>query len=163
MIFVTVGTNEAPFDRLLAMVAELRTSEAIVIQHGSSIIRPANAELHRFLPFESIVEHVRTARAVVTHAGVGSVIVALANGKRPIVLARRKRFGEAVDDHQVFFGRRFSDAGLVTLVETFGDLREALARDQEPAELESTPASLSDELRRYLEESIRPAATVVSG
>ena len=54
-------------------------------------------------PFDELVEHVRRARVVVSHAGVGSVLTALANGKRPVVVPRLHRFGEAVDDHQLPF------------------------------------------------------------
>ena len=43
VIFVTVGTNEAPFDRLLQAVGTLSTDEEIVVQHGSSAIVSANA------------------------------------------------------------------------------------------------------------------------
>ena len=75
-----------------------------------------------------MVEAIRRARVVVTHAGVGSVMVALANGKRPVVVPRRKAFGEAVDDHQLQLGRRFAAAGLVTLVEEPDGLAAALAR-----------------------------------
>jgi UDP-N-acetylglucosamine transferase subunit ALG13 len=58
---------------------------------------------------------VREARAVVTHAGVGQMMGA-ASGKRPIVISRRRRFDEAVDDHQVSLAHRLADEGLVTLV-----------------------------------------------
>ena len=103
MIFVSVGTNEARFDRLLHAVAELGLDEEVVVQHGHSArdsIPPAR-QLVDFLPFEGIVDTVRRSRVVVTHAGVGSVMVSLANGKRPIVVPRRKAFAEAVDDHQL--------------------------------------------------------------
>ena len=75
-----------------------------------------------------MVESVTRARVVVTHAGVGSVLVALGAGKRPVVVPRRGRFGEAVDDHQVDFARRFEQAGLVTLVEDADGLEDALAQ-----------------------------------
>lgn len=127
MIFVTVGTNEARFDRLLHAVAALSTEEEIVIQHGhSSPVRRPNALNVEFLPYEALVETIRRARMVVTHAGVGSVMVALANARRPVVVPRRASFGEAVDDHQLQLGRRLATAGLVTFVESPANLREAL-------------------------------------
>ena len=71
------------------------------------------------------------AQTVVTHAGVGSVLTALLNGTRPIVVPRLQRFGEAVDDHQLEFGRRASEAGFVTLVEDTDTLVATIARQQE--------------------------------
>jgi UDP-N-acetylglucosamine transferase subunit ALG13 len=86
----------------------------------------------------------------VTHAGVGSVIVALSAGKRPVVVPRRRSLGEAVDDHQLQLGRRFAEVGLVTMVEREADLAVALDREHE-AGLSLTGASaLALELRDLL-------------
>jgi UDP-N-acetylglucosamine transferase subunit ALG13 len=155
MIFVTVGTNEARFDRLLEMVAECSLHEGLVIQHGhSSPIHPPNATLVDFMSFESMIETIRKARVVVTHAGVGSVMVALANERRPIVIPRRKSFGEAVDDHQLQLGRRFAQGGMVTLVETQEALADALGRQQEAMRVVPSSSSLTADLRGFLERSI---------
>ncbi len=138
MIFVTVGTNEARFERLLRAVAALPSDERVRDPAWPLAGRPAsNCELVDFLPFEAMVETMRRARVVVTHAGVGSVMVALSNGKRPVVVPRRKALGEAVDDHQLELGRRFAQAGFVTLVETEPALADAVAqraRDGDAAE-----------------------------
>jgi UDP-N-acetylglucosamine transferase subunit ALG13 len=150
MILVSVGTNEARFDRLLRAVDELHCSEQVIVQHGPSAIRPANARCVDYLPFEELVEHVRAARVVITHAGVGSVMVSLANGKRPLVVPRLRCFGEAVDDHQVPLARRLSDAGLVTLAEDPGHLREALAAPEPTVSSLDGGRWLGDDLRTYL-------------
>jgi UDP-N-acetylglucosamine transferase subunit ALG13 len=116
MIFVTVGTNEARFDRLLRCVENLEADD-IVVQYGCSTYRPRNAECFAFFTFEELVGYMRAASVVVTHAGVGSVSVALANGRCPVVVPRLRRYGEAIDDHQLALGRRLAQSGLVTLVE----------------------------------------------
>ncbi|NUT54618.1 MAG: hypothetical protein HOQ03_01365, partial [Thermoleophilia bacterium] len=90
----------------------------------------------------------------VTHAGVGSVLVALANGKRPVVVPRLKAFGEAVDDHQLQLGRRFAAAGLVTLVEDLGALEAALAAEQPAAAVAPSATALAADLTRFLEDAI---------
>ncbi|MEW6583787.1 MAG: glycosyltransferase, partial [Actinomycetota bacterium] len=117
MIFVTVGTNEARFDRLLRAVDGLDVDEEIVVQNGASGVRPARASCVDFLPFDEMVAHVDRCRVVVTHAGVGSILLALSRGRRPVVVPRLKRHGEAVDDHQVPLTRRLAAQGLVTAVE----------------------------------------------
>lgn len=159
MIFVTVGTNEARFERLVRAVAALPNDEPFVIQHGHSpaIPRP-NCELVDFLPYEAMVETMRSARVVVTHAGVGSVMVALSNGKRPVVVPRRKALGEAVDDHQLQLGRRFAQAGFVTLVETQPALAEAVGQDDWTATLPNETSALADELRDFLESVVARSA-----
>jgi UDP-N-acetylglucosamine transferase subunit ALG13 len=155
MIFITVGTNEARFDRLLQAIAGLELGDELLVQHGhSSAVPVGHGELVDFLPFDAMTEAIRRARVVVTHAGVGSVMVALANGKRPIVVPRRKAFGEAVDDHQLQLGRRFAEADLVTLVERPEDLADALSREQGAARVIEAASSLATDLRQFLTVSI---------
>lgn len=126
MIFVTVGTNEARFDRLLHVFESSPPDEQLLVQHGPSPIRPPGSTCVDYLPYDELTSTMRRARVVVTHAGVGSIMTALAHGKRPVVLPRLQRFGEAVDDHQVELGRRMHAAGLVTFVERPEDVRAAL-------------------------------------
>jgi UDP-N-acetylglucosamine transferase subunit ALG13 len=163
MIFVTVGTNEARFDRLLEAVAGLRTDETLVVQHGhSSPFESPNSELVDFLSFEQLVERMRGARVIVTHAGVGSIMVALANAKRPVVVPRRASFGEAVDDHQLQLGRRLAAANLVTLVESPDELGDALERpDQELTTNIARSSALAKDLRSFFEDVLRSSRTSV--
>ena len=137
------------------MVADCPLHERLVIQHGhSSPIQPPHATLVDFMSFEDMVETIRSARLVVTHAGVGSVMVALANDRRPIVVPRRKSFGEAVDDHQLQLGRRFAQGGMVTLVETQEALADALGREQATMRSVSSSSSLTADLRGFIERAI---------
>ena len=131
MIFVTVGTNEARFDRLLKALEGLPQDSDLFVQHGPSPVRPAGATCTDYLTFDEMAEKMQEAQTVVTHAGVGSVLTALLNGTRPIVVPRLHRFGEAVDDHQLEFGRRASEAGFVTLVEDTDMLAATIARQQQ--------------------------------
>lgn len=126
MILVTVGTNEAPFDRLLRVFESSSTDEELLVQHGPSHIRPPRATCVDYLPYDELASAIRRARVVVTHAGVGTIMTALANGKRPVVVPRLRRFGEAVDDHQLELGPRLHQAGLVSFVERPEDVRTAI-------------------------------------
>ena len=127
MIFVTVGTLHFPFERLLRAVDGLPGDEELIVQSRAPGTRPARGRFVEDLTYEQLVAEVSRARVVVCHAGVGSVLTALANGKRPIVVPRLQRYGEAVDDHQLPFGRRLAEAGLVTLVEDPAQLAAAVA------------------------------------
>ena len=159
MIFVSVGTNEARFDRLLRALAELPGDEALVVQHGhSSATSGERVELVDFLSFDEMADAIQRCRVFVTHAGVGSVLVALSNGKRPVVVPRRKAFGEAVDDHQLQLGRRFAAAGLVTLIEDPAGLAEALAGGGHAAAVTPNAGALAADLRDYLTAAVGRAA-----
>lgn len=113
MIFVTVGTHEQPFDRLVRKVDELKASGAItedvVIQTGFSEYEPEHCEWQKLYPFQEMTEKVREARIVITHGGPSSFIMPLQVGKIPIVVPRRKEFNEHVNDHQVEFSHAVAD------------------------------------------------------
>jgi UDP-N-acetylglucosamine transferase subunit ALG13 len=94
----------------------------------------------------------RRARVVVTHAGVGTVMVALAEKKRAFVVPRLKTFAEAVDDHQLQLARRFAEAGLVTVVEEPEQLASLLVTERdEPVSVGTASSALAEDLRTYLE------------
>jgi exopolysaccharide biosynthesis glucuronosyltransferase PssE len=154
VIFVTVGTNEASFDRLLRSI-QSADGEELVVQHGPSAVRPPGARCVESLPFDEVTRTMSEARVVVTHAGVGSVMTALLCGKRPIVVPRLRRHREAVDDHQLPFGRRLEQAGLVTLVSDERALQAAIAAAGSSAPLRLKPdRRLVSELRGYLQTRI---------
>jgi len=154
MIFVSVGTHEAPFDRMLRAVADLELDEELVVQHGPSTVRCAGAVEAEYLPFDEVVGYIRQARAVVMHAGVGSIMIALTNGKRPIVMARQAQFGEHVDDHQLELARRLEENGLVALAEDTVSLGAELAGEATaPVSLSGVPW-LGNELSDYLVEQL---------
>jgi UDP-N-acetylglucosamine transferase subunit ALG13 len=153
VILVTVGTSE-PFDRLLRALPDLG-GEELVVQRGDSDLPMSGATVVEYLEFDEIRALVERARAVVCHAGVGTILVVLASGKRPIVMARRAQHGEAVDDHQVALGARLAEAGLVTLVEDAEQLARALETHGTEAMDERRPRpapALVQELRDYLAE-----------
>jgi len=155
VILVTVGSSSYPFDRLLSAVAALpRGDDELVVQHGPSLVRPAAARCIDFLPFEELSALVREARLVVTHGGVGSILLALSGGKKPLVVPRRRAFGETVDDHQLESARRFAAAGLVTLVEDPADLPAAVAAPHETLSMEQGEPRLVAELRSYVTEVV---------
>jgi UDP-N-acetylglucosamine transferase subunit ALG13 len=158
MILITVGTNEAAFDRLIVALDRIPPGEEVVAQCGSSRHRPRRASCFDFLPFDELAELIRQARVVVTHAGAGSTMVALASGKRPIVVPRLHRYGEAVDDHQLDFARRLAERGLVTVAEDPDRLSDTIAAAG-GYDLEARVAPderLVDELRRMITAVLGP-------
>ena len=126
MIVVTIGTNEQPFDRLIRAARALESDE-LLVQYGSSREAHGRGEWVEFLSFYELAGKARAARAVVCHAGVGSIMLARRCGHTPIVMPRRHHLGEAVDDHQLFLAKRLAKSGIVTLVEDEQELAAALA------------------------------------
>ena len=112
MIFVTVGTHEQPFDRLIKKVDELKRDniirDDIIMQTGFSTYEPKYCKWSKLLPYQEMKQNVKDAHIVITHGGPASFIMPLQIGKTPIVVPRQHQFNEHVNDHQVEFAKAVS-------------------------------------------------------
>jgi UDP-N-acetylglucosamine transferase subunit ALG13 len=113
LILTIIGTHEQPFNRLLQAVDVLPTSEERIVQTGHSTYQPQHATCLDFMPFDRVKELMQQARVVITHAGTGTVMLALSLGKVPVVAPRLAKFGEHVDDHQVELVTSLADMGCI--------------------------------------------------
>jgi UDP-N-acetylglucosamine transferase subunit ALG13 len=114
LIFVTLGTHEQPFERLLDLVCMLPTDESMIVQHGHTPARTnARGEWIRFASQDACADYARRSSVVVCHAGVGSIITALEARKLPVAVPRLRSLGEHVDDHQLEIASAFHERGLV--------------------------------------------------
>jgi len=100
---VTVGNHYQAFDRLIKEIDEIasRTSYDILIQKGYSSYCPQRARSFEFVPIQTAMEYIRTSELVISHAGIGTIILCKEYGIPLIIFPRRKRFGEHGTDHQM--------------------------------------------------------------
>ena len=103
MIFVTVGTHEQPFNRLIQKVDGLKRDgiikDDVIIQTGFSTYEPKYCQWSKLIPYQQMIRNVADARIVITHGGPASFIMPLQIGKTPIVVPRQHQFNEHVYDH----------------------------------------------------------------
>jgi UDP-N-acetylglucosamine transferase subunit ALG13 len=125
VLYVTVGTHQQPFQRLLDALAELPADE-LVVQFGHGSAPPGVAHATAFMSFSEALHYISEADAVVTHAGVGSILSARRYGHVPVVVPRLRRYGEHVDDHQAELTRALAVEGLVVPVWDTDHLAKAL-------------------------------------
>lgn len=116
MIFATLGTHHDPFPRAIDAALTLAGDAELVVQHGHTepVAAGPNVRFYQWLVPDEVNAFFREATLVITHAGVATVVGALRAGHHPIVIARRKRFGEHVDDHQMQIVSALTRVGLVT-------------------------------------------------
>ena len=130
MIFVTVGTHEQPFNRLVKKIDELKGNgtiqDDVFIQTGFSTYELKNCQWSKLIPYNQMIKNVEDARIVITHGGPASFIMPLQIGKTPIVVPRQHQFNEHVKDPQCEFARngaqRMGTIIPVEDIETLGDI-----------------------------------------
>jgi UDP-N-acetylglucosamine transferase subunit ALG13 len=137
LIFVTVGTHHQPFDRLLSALSGLDAD--LIVQYGPG--RPPEGALEAvdYMPFERVLECLEGAEKVITHAGVGSILLASRVGHLPLVVPRRADLGEHVDDHQSELTRALGESGAVLPVWEVAELGTLLAAAPARGEAPAVP------------------------
>ncbi len=158
LIFATVGATLS-FDRMVATVSQLKASgeipEDLVIQTGLGGLAPPGLETYETLPFDSMLSYLRDADIVICHGGTGSLITALREGCRTIVMPRLFEKGEHYDNHQKEITRAFAARGLVSTAGNLEELSQALkdARARTPVLATTNPARLISYLADILAQS----------
>lgn len=162
MIFVTVGTHEQPFNRLVECVDNLKRDgiiqEDVVIQTGYSTYKPKYCRWQKLFPYQEMVKLVDEARVVITHGGPSSFIMPLQVGKTPIVVPRRHEYNEHVNDHQVAFSKAVADRmGAIVVVEDMDKLGEVIIDYDQiingmNSNLKSNNSYFNDQLEKIVKE-----------
>lgn len=131
MIFVTLGSQKFQFNRLLIQIDKLieenKITEEVFAQTGYSDYIPKNYKYKNFLDRDEFKDIMSKADKVITHGGTGAIIGAVKKQKKVIAVARLKKFGEHVDDHQLQIINEFEKLGFIKAVSDLGNLEEVLS------------------------------------
>lgn len=113
-VVVSLGTQEGyGFRRLVARLGPLLPPGAEVLwQTGSTDVRGLGIDVRPTVPSAEMAAAIAEADVVVAHAGTGIALMALENGKLPVLVPRRADLGEHVDDHQENIAAVLSERGL---------------------------------------------------
>jgi UDP-N-acetylglucosamine transferase subunit ALG13 len=144
VIFVTIGSL-FPFDRLIRVMDGLAPAwpdETFIAQIGRGTYEPQNMQFARLLAAKTFIEHVKSSKLIVAHAGMGSVLSAM-ECKRPIViLPRIMELGEHTTDHQMATARWLSSKEGIYVAMNDSDLKAMIDRAlSAPATQEAIPAT----------------------
>jgi UDP-N-acetylglucosamine--N-acetylmuramyl-(pentapeptide) pyrophosphoryl-undecaprenol N-acetylglucosamine transferase len=113
-IVVTVGTSqEYNFRRLFEHLVTIIPSDIEVTwQTGGTDVAGLDIVATPWMPAGDLSKAMADADLVIAHAGAGSVLTALAVGKRPVLVPRRLSYREAGSDHQTQIAAHLVERGL---------------------------------------------------
>lgn len=121
MIFVTLGTQDKTFPRLLKNIEKCIKSglikDKVFVQAGSTKYKSNVMDVNAFVDMETFKKCVMDADLIITHGGVGTILEGLKNNKKIIGCARLEQYGEHVNNHQVQLLERFSEDGYIIYAE----------------------------------------------
>ncbi|UNK42220.1 hypothetical protein MNO14_14940 [Luteimonas sp. S4-F44] len=129
MIFLTTGT-QLPFDRLVRTADEWALERGIegFAQIGNSSHVPTALTYERFITQHEFEERIKMCTCIVSHAGMGTIILALTYGKPAILMPRRFSLGEHRNDHQLATARKLADRPFLRFIQEADEL-DAAYRD----------------------------------
>jgi UDP-N-acetylglucosamine transferase subunit ALG13 len=155
VILVTIGT-QLPFDRLIKATDEIaaHSGEGYFAQIGNTTYEPKHMEHVRTIAPQRFNASFAAARAIVAHAGIGTVLSAQKLRKPLIIMPREARFREHRNDHPLATCAQLERTPGIYVVRTAEDLAETLARaDLEPCSAEAAlerRAAFVSELRTFI-------------
>jgi beta-1,4-N-acetylglucosaminyltransferase len=155
MIFLTVGT-QFPFDRLVRaidrLVEEGVVQEEVFGQIGHSAYQPHHFKTVAALEKRAFDDCVRQASAIISHAGIGVIMMALDNGKPLLVMPRRPQYKEVVNDHQAALAEKFEAQGYLLAAQDETQLGQRVERLKGfvPRPRQASPEAVADRIGDFL-------------
>ena len=126
MILVTLGTQDKPFTRLLkAIDKEIKNGnikDKVIVQAGNTKYESSNMEIFDFKSNDELKDLISKADIVITHGGVATIIESIQKDKKIIAIARLKKYGEHVNDHQLQIIEAFKKDGYLLELKNVKDL-----------------------------------------
>ena len=141
MIFVSLGTQDKPFNRIIDYVISLKEnlkeikSEKIIIQLGQTKLLKSDIEriesleniiIYDMLKPEKMKDIIKNSDIIITHAGVGTIMECLEMGKEIIVVPRKVENLEHVNNHQEEIAFEMEKKGFLTKVDTYEELENKI-------------------------------------
>ena len=133
-IFVLLGTQDAPFPRLIQYVEngvkQLNIICEIIVQAGHTSYESESSwmKIVDFLQPAAFESAIMQADVVICHGGAGTMLTALKHQKPTIAMARKLAFAEHNNDHQCELVDKLADDGYLQGVQTESELVDALQK-----------------------------------
>ncbi len=132
MIFVTLGTQDKSFHRLLEAIDKAiekeEIKEKVIVQAGHTKYESKNMEIFDLISPDEFSKLIDECDILITHGGVGSILTAVKKGKKVIAAARLKKYKEHTNDHQKQIIKEFEKEGYLVELKDFNQLGKTLKK-----------------------------------
>ncbi len=159
MIFVTLGTQDKSFSRLLEAidreVEKGNIKEKVVVQAGLTEYQSPNMEIFDLIPANEFDDYIEKSDLVITHGGAGSILTAIKKNKKVIAAARLSKYKEHTNDHQKQIVKEFSNQGYILELRDFNKLGKLIEKSKtfKPKKFESNTNNMIKLIEDYIEDS----------
>ena len=117
MIFVTLGTQDKQFKRLLEIIDKEidkgLIKDKVIVQAGYTKYESKNMEIFDYIGKDEFEKYIKECNLLITHGGVGSIFTGLKNNKKVMVMPRLSKYREHNNDHQLEITEEFTKTGYI--------------------------------------------------
>ncbi len=153
MIFVSLGTQDKPFTRLLDILEHSNISEEIIVQAGFTKYSSKKMQIFEYMEPDDFDKYLNESRIVICHGGVGTIMKALNLSKTVIACSRLSKYGEHQNDHQKQIVANFAEHGYIMALNEKDDIDEIIKRADlfTPEKICSNKKVFLSKFEKYLE------------
>ena len=157
MIFVTLGTQDKSFKRLLDSIEKEiekgTIKEKVVVQAGYTKYDSPHMEIFDLIDKDDFDKYVKDCDLLITHGGVGSILTGLKNDKKVIACPRLFKYNEHMNDHQIQIIERFTDAGYLLPFNENDDLGAIIKKSKtfKPKKYKSNTKNMIELISNYID------------
>lgn len=129
-LFLSVGSR-FPMDRLILAVDQFigeNSGYSCIAQIGDSALKPQHIEYYKTLNQRQFNIYADEADLIVSHAGMGNIILASELNKPIVIIPRRAHLKEIINDHQLGTIKGFTGKHGIFAVKDEQDIKEAIPR-----------------------------------
>ncbi|MBS7021472.1 MAG: GtrA family protein [Firmicutes bacterium] len=158
MIFVTLGTQDKSFHRLLEKIEkQIETGmiqDKVIVQAGNTKFQSKHMEILDFIPMDTFQQYIKDADYVITHGGVGSIVDALKENKKVIAVPRKKEYKEHTNDHQEQIIHEFASDKYIIGINSVDELDAAIKKVEKfkPKKYQSNNKKFIKVISDYIEQ-----------
>ena len=132
MILVLLGTQNNSFHRLLEEIDNLIEKgiikEKVKVQAGYTKYKSDTMEIFDFTSKDKLEEDIEKSDLIITHGGVGSILLSITKNKKVIAIPRQHEYGEHVNNHQKEIVKLFNDKGYIIGIQELNRLGETIEK-----------------------------------
>ena len=132
MIFVTLGTQDKSFTRLLEAIDKAiekkYITEEVIVQAGYTKYESKNMKILNTIPKDEFLKLMDECSLLITHGGVGSIFDGLKRNKKIIAAPRLSKYNEHTNDHQLEVIEELAEEGYIIPLYDLKKLSSALKK-----------------------------------
>ena len=157
MIFVTLGTQDKSFKRLLKAVDKAienkEIKDKVIVQAGYTKYNSKNMCIFDLLDKDDFDKYIKECDLLITHGGVGSILTGLKNNKKVIACPRLAKYNEHMNDHQIQIIERFTESGFILPYNENDDLSKIIKQVPKfkPNKYQSNTINMVKLIKNYID------------